>query len=69
MLQRIICKFHFQVGVSCQAHEFHAYGGFSIGVIAGLAYVAWSALLQLCRVDDPTDSVAGSARFNDNNFV
>ena len=36
-----------------------AYGAFVVGVVGGLAFTAWSALLQQCRIDDPTDSSAG----------
>lgn len=38
--------------------EYLAYGAFVVGVIGGLAYTVWSALLQCCRIDDPTDSAA-----------
>ena len=31
-----------------------------MGVVGGLAYVAWSSLMQLCHVDDPTDVIAGT---------
>lgn len=46
------------VGVSCAPDNYHPYGGFVIGVVAGLGYVMWSALFRCCRVDDPTDSAA-----------
>lgn len=46
------------VSCACMGDTFHAYGGFVVGVIGGLAYVGWSALLQLCHVDDPTDVIA-----------
>ena len=37
----------------------HPYAAFIIGVIAGMAYVAWSTLVLYFRVDDPLDAVAG----------
>ena len=40
-------------------HSYLAYGAFVVGVIGGIAFTMWSALLQLCRIDDPTDSSAG----------
>lgn len=46
------------IGVSCAPDHYHPYGGFVIGVVAGLGYVMWSALFTCCRVDDPTDSAA-----------
>lgn len=46
------------VGVACMPERYHAYGAFVVGLVAALAYVGWSALLQLCHVDDPTDTVA-----------
>lgn len=46
------------VGVSCAPHQYHPYAGLVIGVITGLAYVAWTSLFHVCRIDDPTDSAA-----------
>jgi len=46
------------VGVSCAPDHYHPYGGFVIGVVAGLGYVMWSKLLSMGRIDDPTDSAA-----------
>jgi len=46
------------VSVSCLAPTYHAYGAFIIGFVAGLAFVSWSTLLQLCHVDDPTDTIS-----------
>lgn len=46
------------VAVTCLAKDYEPYGGFVIGVVGGLSYAVWSALLQLCHVDDPTDTVA-----------
>ena len=30
------------------------------GIVAGLTYMAWSALMSKLRIDDPLDAVAGS---------
>ena len=49
-----------QVAISISSHTYLAYAAFVVGVIGGLAYTTWSALLQLCRIDDPTDSSAGT---------
>jgi len=46
------------VGVSGAPGEYETYYAFAIGVVAGLAYVMWSAMFQCCHVDDPTDSAA-----------
>lgn len=36
----------------------HPYAAFVIGVIAGIAYVAWSTLVVKLKIDDPLDAVA-----------
>lgn len=46
------------VAVTGFPSEYHAYGAFVVGVVGAIAYCVWSALLQLCHVDDPTDSAA-----------
>ena len=37
----------------------YPYASLIIGVIAGLAYVAWSTAMLRLKVDDPLDAVAG----------
>ena len=56
----VFCVFTQQVSCSCLGDTYHPYGGFVVGVVGGLAYVAWSSLMQLCHVDDPTDVIAGT---------
>jgi len=46
------------VAISVLSNDYLAYSAFVVGVIGGLAFTVWSALLQLCRIDDPTDSAA-----------
>lgn len=36
----------------------HPYAAFVIGIIAGIAYVAWSTLVVKLKIDDPLDAVA-----------
>ena len=37
----------------------HPYAAIIIGVIAGMAYVAWSTAVLYFKIDDPLDAVAG----------
>ena len=40
-------------------HTYHPYGGFIIGLIAGLVYVGWNVTMKSCNVDDVIDTIAG----------
>ena len=51
--------FVFQVALCAGCNAVHPYAAFVIGIIAGMAYVAWSTLMLRLRVDDPLDAVAG----------
>lgn len=51
--------FFAQISVSMVPSSYLAYGAFVIGVAGGISYTVWSAVLQRCRIDDPTDSTAG----------
>ena len=42
------------------------YAAFVIGIIAGIAYVAWSTLVVKLKIDDPIDAVAGKKNSKDN---
>jgi len=46
------------VAITVLTNQYLAWSAFVVGIIGGLAFSVWSALLQLCRIDDPTDSVA-----------
>ena len=48
-----------QVSLCSGCNAFHPYASFVIGIIGGMTYVAWSALMLRVRVDDPLDAVAG----------
>ena len=48
-----------QVALCAGCNAVHPYAAFIIGIIAGMAYVAWSTLVLRLRVDDPLDAVAG----------
>ena len=48
-----------QVSLCAGCNAVHPYAAFVIGIIAGMAYVAWSTLMLRVRVDDPLDAVAG----------
>ena len=48
-----------QVALCAGCNAVHPYAAFVIGIIAGMAYVAWSTLMLRLRVDDPLDAVAG----------
>lgn len=37
----------------------HPYAAVDIGIIAGMAYVAWSTVMLRVKIDDPLDAVAG----------
>ena len=37
----------------------HPYAAVIIGLIAGIAYVAWSTVVLKLKIDDPLDAVAG----------
>ena len=60
LVNYVFSAFTQQVSCSCLGDTYHPYGGFVVGVVGGLAYVAWSSLMQLCHVDDPTDVIAGT---------
>lgn len=51
--------FDSQVALCAGCNAVHPYAAFVIGIIAGMAYVAWSTLMVRVRVDDPLDAVAG----------
>ena len=42
----------------------HPYAAVVIGVIAGMAYVAWSTVVLKLKIDDPLDAVAGKKTLN-----
>jgi len=46
------------VSLCAGCNAVHPYAAFVIGIIAGMAYVAWSTLMLRVRVDDPLDAVA-----------
>lgn len=46
------------VALCAGCNAIHPYAAFIIGIIAGMAYVAWSTLLLRFKVDDPLDAVA-----------
>ena len=48
-----------QVALCAGCNAVHPYAAFVIGIIAGMAYVAWSTLMLRFKVDDPLDAVAG----------
>ena len=48
-----------QVSLCAGCNAVHPYAAFVIGIIAGIAYVAWSTIMLRVRVDDPLDAVAG----------
>ena len=55
-----------QVALCAGCNAVHPYAAFVIGIIAGMAYVAWSTLMLRLRVDDPLDAVAGKWHQNSN---
>lgn len=48
-----------QVALCAGCNAVHPYAAFIIGIIAGMAYVAWSTVMLRFKVDDPLDAVAG----------
>jgi len=54
--------FVFQVALCAGCNAVHPYAAFVIGIIAGMAYVAWSTVLLRLKVDDPLDAVAGKGQ-------
>ena len=57
-----------QVALCAGCNAVHPYAAFVIGIIAGMAYVAWSTVLLRLRVDDPLDAVAGKSQQNMQEF-
>ena len=57
-----------QVSLCAGCNVFHPYASFFIGIIAGMAYVAWSTLMLRLKVDDPLDAVAGECHQNIQEF-
>lgn len=49
----------FQVAMCAGCNVVHPYAAFVIGIIAGMAYVAWSTVMLRVKIDDPLDAVAG----------
>jgi len=60
--------FVFQVSLCASCNAVHPYAAFVIGIIAGIAYVAWSTIMLRVRVDDPLDAVAGKGHQNIQDF-
>ncbi|KAJ7373670.1 ammonium transmembrane transporter [Desmophyllum pertusum] len=46
------------VALCAGCNAVHPYAAFAIGIIAGMAYVAWSTVMLRVRIDDPLDAVA-----------
>lgn len=46
------------VAASCSAALIYPWAAVIVGCVAGLAYLAWSGVLQRLKVDDPTDAFA-----------
>ena len=63
---RYIGSFHsvLQVALCAGCNTIHPYAAFIIGIIAGMAYVAWSTAVLFFKIDDPLDAVAGSKTTN-----
>ena len=63
---RYIGSFHsvLQVALCAGCNAIHPYAAFIIGIIAGMAYVAWSTAVLFFKIDDPLDAVAGSKTTN-----
>ena len=55
-----------QVALCAGCNVVHPYAAFVIGIIAGIAYVAWSTLVVKLKIDDPLDAVAGKKNSKDN---
>ena len=53
-----------QVSLCAGCNAVHPYAAFVIGIIAGIAYVAWSTVMLRVKVDDPLDAVAGKCHQN-----
>ena len=57
-----------QVSLCAGCNAVHPYAAFVIGIIAGIAYVAWSTVMLRVKVDDPLDAVAGKCHQNVQEF-
>ena len=52
-----------QVALCAGCNAIHPFAAFIIGIIAGMAYVAWSTAMLYFKIDDPLDAVAGNRAF------
>lgn len=57
------CFCFLQVALCAGCNAVYPFAAFIIGIIAGMAYVAWSTAMLYLKIDDPLDAVAGNRAF------